>query len=79
MSDRPTSLGFLQAIYLNENLPLSVRMRAAAECLPYERPKLSAMAITSMDAHSFAVQLERAIARSNRAKLIEHRADEVAE
>jgi hypothetical protein len=74
--DGETALELLQAIYKNKLAPLSLRMRAARECLPYENPRLSAMAITSMDEHSFARALDRAIARSNGARVIEHRSDE---
>ena len=74
--DGKTALELLQAVYRNKLAPLSVRMRAARECLPYENPRLSAMAITSMDEHSFARALDRAIARSNGARVIEHRSDE---
>jgi hypothetical protein len=37
------------------------QMRAAIECLPFEEPKLSAMAVTAMDPNSFATrqQLDR--------------------
>jgi hypothetical protein len=38
MSDRPSPLEFLEAVYLNEQLPLTVRMRAAIEAAPYRRP-----------------------------------------
>lgn len=37
---------------------LPTRMRAAAEALPYENPKLSAVAVASMDANDFAARLE---------------------
>jgi hypothetical protein len=50
------------------------QMRAAIESLPCENPKLSAVAIASMNERDFALRLERAIARSERAKLIEARA-----
>jgi hypothetical protein len=30
---------FLRAVYLDANLPLSVRMRAAIELMPYSYPK----------------------------------------
>ena len=33
-------------------------MRAAAEALPYENPKLSAAAVASMDANDFAARSE---------------------
>ena len=72
MSDTP--LDFLCAVYRNEELPLSVRMRAAQEAAPYMHAKLGAIAIGSMNNQDFASLLEKAIARSNRkteVKLIE--------
>ena len=60
-----TAHRLLQSIYRYEEVALPVRMRAAIESLPYENPKLSATAITSMDEWSFAVALERAIERSD--------------
>ena len=32
-------LNFLRAVYMNADLPLSVRMRAAIELLPFTHPK----------------------------------------
>jgi hypothetical protein len=75
---RPTSLEFLQAVYLNEELPLSVRMRAAIEAAPYEHAKISAVAIGHLTGEDFYNRLERAINRTN-AKLIEGRAVQVDE
>jgi hypothetical protein len=49
-------------------------MKAAVEALPFEHPKLSAMAVTSMSGKDFAAQLERAIARSTGRRLIEAKA-----
>jgi len=59
------SLPYLQSIYRNPMEPTTVRMRAAIECLPYENPKVSAVAISHMDSQSFAEALDRCIARSN--------------
>jgi hypothetical protein len=73
MSARATSLEFLQAVYLNEQLPLSVRLRAAVEAAPYEHPKLTAVALGRFTGEDFATRLERAVEASNRAKLIEGR------
>jgi hypothetical protein len=69
--------GFRLPVYLNEQLSLSVRMRAAIEAAPYEHPKLSAVGFGVINNDSFAAQLDRAIDRSNRAKLIEARAEHV--
>jgi hypothetical protein len=37
-------LNFLKAVYMNADLPLSVRMRAAIELMPYSYPKLAVVA-----------------------------------
>jgi hypothetical protein len=37
-------LNFLKAVYMNADLPLSVRMRAAIEVLPFTHPKLAVVA-----------------------------------
>jgi len=67
-----TALDFLQAVYKNEAIPLSVRMRAAIEALPFETPKLSATAFVPAGG-DFGERLEKAIARSREApRLIEH-------
>ena len=73
MSEKPTSLEFLQAVYLNETLPLPTRLRAAIEAAPYEHPKLTAVSVGYHDGTAFADRLDRAIEASNRAKLIEGR------
>jgi hypothetical protein len=39
-----TPLEFLQAVYEDDRLPLTTRMRAAAEAAPYMHPKLAVIA-----------------------------------
>jgi hypothetical protein len=62
-------LNFLKAVYMNVELPLSVRMRAAIEVLPYTHPKLSMTAVVSDQ--DFASLLDRRLQRIAEAKLIE--------
>jgi hypothetical protein len=64
-------LTFLKGIYMNDELPLSVRMRAAVEVLPFIHPKLAVTAQVSE--HDFATLLDRRIKRMEERKLIEHR------
>src|SRR5262245_24323955 len=59
-----TELEFFEAVYLNENLPLGYRLKAAAERAKYTHAQLRAVAISQMDQQSFAQALERCIARS---------------
>ena len=74
-----TSLSLLQKIYRSPSQPIARRMRAAMAALQHEHPKLTAMAIDSMDGASFAAMLDRAIERSKAPpKLIEHRATETS-
>ena len=71
--------------WLHATLKLSPSLfRAAKELLPYEQPKLTAVALGHFDATSFAAALERAIERSKgsppKAALmppVEHPASEV--
>jgi hypothetical protein len=64
-----SALALMQSIYRDPRVPLPVRMRAASECLPFETPKLGAVAVTSLTANDFAAALDRAIARSGKAPL----------
>jgi hypothetical protein len=64
----------LQAVYRDKQVPLHTRIRCASEALPYEAPRLSAMAVTSLTANDFAAALDRAIMRSG--KLVEAKAIE---
>ena len=57
------SLDLLRRVYRSTQQPMSMRMRAAIEALPFEVPKLSATANVTLDS-SFAARLERAIERS---------------
>jgi hypothetical protein len=68
--DGANALELLQAVYRDKLVPLPVRIRCATECLPFENPKLSAVAVASLTGNDFASALERAIARSG-SKLIE--------
>jgi hypothetical protein len=63
------SLIFLRAVYCNEGLPLSVRMRAAGMALPFEHPKLMAVAVSGEN--GFAAMLEQRLRRRQEMKLIE--------
>jgi hypothetical protein len=52
---------FLEAVYMNADLPLSVRMRAAIELLPFTHPKLAVTAVVSDN--DFATILDRRLAK----------------
>jgi len=54
-----TSLKFLQTIYRNPEVPLPVRMKAAAIAIEYELPRLAVTA--NINSGDFAVQLDRAV------------------
>jgi hypothetical protein len=66
ITNKATSLEFLQAVYCNDQLPLSTRMRAAIAALPFEVPKLAVTAVVSEQ--DFATLLDRRLARIAEAK-----------
>ena len=53
------------------------QMRMLIELLPYYAPKLTAIAVGAFDGQDFYTRLDRAIERSERAKMIEARAVEI--
>jgi hypothetical protein len=63
----------LRSVYSNSALPIGMRMRAAIEALPFEKPKLAVTAHID-GGETFAAALERAIKRSG--KVIEAQAIE---
>ena len=62
-------LSFLKAVYMNAELPLSVRMRAAIELLPFTHPKLAVVA--QINEQDFATVLERRLKRLEQLRLVE--------
>jgi hypothetical protein len=75
--EKVNSLEYLQRIYRDPTQPTPVRMRAAIEALAFENPRLSAVGVGYLTGDTFAERLERAINRSEHARLIEGRAFEV--
>jgi hypothetical protein len=65
------ALELLQMVYRGEVRATPQQMRAAIESLPFENPRMSAVAVGYLDGNAFAEKLERAIARIGPAKLIE--------
>jgi hypothetical protein len=65
------ALTFLRSVYQNPSIALPVRMRAAIEALPFERPSLKATAALVMGG-DFADRLEKAIERSRTVRVIGH-------
>jgi hypothetical protein len=63
------ALELLQMAYRGELKLTAQQMRAAIEALPFESPKLSATAVLHQG--DFAQRLDRAIALSDHARLIE--------
>jgi hypothetical protein len=74
--DGRTSLAFMQAVYRDDDLPLSTRLKAAAAALPYEFPKLAVTALIQ-EGGSIADKIEAARKRSER--ILEARFNEEVE
>jgi hypothetical protein len=66
-----TALGLLQSVYRSTEVPLPTRMRAAMAALPFESPKLIETALLTNE--DFGTLLDKAIERSNGARVINHR------
>jgi len=60
------SLDLLRAVYRNNQLPLTTRMRAAIAALPFEVPKLAVTAVVSEQ--DFATVLDRRLKRIEETK-----------
>jgi hypothetical protein len=65
--DEPTPLEFLRSIYMDEDIPLPTRIRAATEAAQYTHPRLAMVAVAH-GRDDFASLLDRAVARSNAAR-----------
>ena len=68
----------LVATYQGRYRPTPMQLRAAIESLPFERPKLGAVAVGRMNGDDFAAMLERAIARSGKAPKVADEAKLIA-
>jgi hypothetical protein len=60
-----SSLQYLQSIYKNTSLSVSIRLRAALGAIAYESPKLS-VSLAVGDASNYAEALERAVEHERR-------------
>ena len=69
----------LKSIYQDPNQPMSLRCRAAIKAIEVETPKVSAVAIATMDGASFAQALDRCIERSKSPLRLNGRTTEVIE
>ena len=77
---KPDPRAFLEAVVMNVELSLHVRMRAAIELMPYTYPKLAVTAVVTE--RDFATLLDQRIARMERMeqqKVIEAKASKTIE
>jgi hypothetical protein len=82
LPDDVMALPLLQMAYRGKVKLTPQQIRAAIEALPYENPKVSAVAISHMSGEDFASALDRAIERSRQptpllAPTIEHSPSEM--
>jgi hypothetical protein len=68
LPDDVLALPLLQMAYRGKVMLSPQQMRAAIEALPFETPKLTAVATAELNGNSFAELLDRAIDRSERSK-----------
>ena len=64
-------LDLLRAVYRNVGVDLSIRIRCAMACLPFESPKLAVTAVVSEQ--DFATVLDRRLKRIEEMKLLENK------
>jgi hypothetical protein len=70
--DERGSLGILQAMAADKNLSAEIRIKAASAAVPYERPKLSVTATTTVPLFDLLEE------RRRKGKVIEHAPDPAA-
>ena len=61
-------IALLQVVYRGAVKVSAQQMRAAIESLPYEQPKLCAVAVGYLSGEDFAARLDRAIARKRQGR-----------
>ena len=66
LPNRVRALELLQMVYRGEFNASPEQMRAAIEALPYETPKLTAVAVGHLTGEDFYNRLERAVNRGER-------------
>lgn len=73
------ALEYVQDVYRGRRIADPWRFRAAVAALQFETPRLGIVATTNMNDKDFARLLDRAIERSNGARVINHRRSESEE
>jgi hypothetical protein len=70
-TETPDSVSYLRSVYQNPLEPTPVRMKAAIEAAPYERPRLSLTASASYVGFGDALEAAIARQRARQPKLID--------